>query len=145
MTTSRRIASDQPQEQFRPLEYGVSRTSSLRRERNTLSHQLSPKGLLMMQPACSHSSGVAGQYCSLQEVILTHHSPEFCARIAGSGRKRLTLSTTNVSSRRRCAAVRLPRAHRFAAVPTASCGLQRSLPSLGHPNHGFGPIVRIFV
>lgn len=62
-----------------------------------------------------------------------------------SGQSGVTLSTTSGSSRRRCAAVRLPRVHRFAPVPAASCALRRSLASLGHPNHSFGPIGRILV
>src|ERR1700694_1851317 len=51
----------------------------------------------------------------------------------------VTLSTTSVSSRRRCATARLLRAHCFAVVRAASCALRRSLSSPGHPNHGFGP------
>jgi hypothetical protein len=57
----------QPQEQFRPWGCCISRTSSLRRERNTLSHQLlSPKGL--------YGASLISQLGSCRSILLTSGS-----------------------------------------------------------------------
>ena len=66
--------------------------------------------------------------CSLQR-YLTIRDFVPCS----SAREAVTLPTTSGSSRRRCEAVRLPRAHRSAAVPTASCALRDHFRRSGIP------------